>query len=285
MRKTTPPGAVISGRLADSILTRLPVLARNLGPVAAGSKRLASRYANTLRAGWAAGDWSELAQARLILLQVPACELDSALARLNGAIGSWDNRILVLLDDDLDCRALGLATSAGACAASLAHLRTGESGLAFVEGRAAAVSRLKGILARGGVRMIHLQPGDKAIFSAGINLGRLVSCALMDTVVRCLRKAGIDAATSRKIAGWIADQSVAEVLTRGKTGAVARRPPIPMLEPAWMQALCARDTRIERFSRQLMEAAAEYLGDEPDCRDALAPPGPGPRGRGKAAGL
>jgi hypothetical protein len=286
MRKMTPPGAVISGRLADSIFTRLPVLARNLGPVAAGSKRLASRYANTLRGGWAVGDWSELSHSRLIYLQAPASELDSILIRLNRAIGRWDNRILVLLDDDVDCGALHSAAAAGASVASLAHLQIGQSDLAFIEGGAAAVSRLKSILARTGVRVIHMQPGDKTVYSAGVNLGMLVSSALMDSVVRCLRKAGIDAATSRKIVGWIADCSVAEVLTRGTTSTVSRRIPVPLLEDRQMDALCIRDARVGRFARQLTAATAEFCCEEPDTPlTTQGPQGRGHAGRVKAAGM
>lgn len=280
MRKTTPPAAVISGLLADSILSRLPILARNLGPVAACSKRLASRYANTLRAGWAIGDWTELESARLIYLQVPAPELDAVLARLKLAIGCWENRILVLLDDDLDCGALAAAASAGACVASLAHIRIAQSDLVFVEGVAPAVARLKRILARGGVRVIHLQPGDKVIYSAGVNLGNLVTAALMDSVVRSLRQAGIDAATARRICGWIADRSVAEVLTRGKSPASSGWPQSPMLEAMQLDALFHRDARIGRFARQLMAAAAQFCGD-----GTGAPAGPGLAHHGKTAGL
>lgn len=286
MRKTTPPGAVISGRLADTILARLPVLARDLGPVAARSKRLASRYANTLRGGFAVGDWTELSQSRLIYLQAPASELDPALARLGRAIGCWDNRILVLLDDDLDCRALHRAAAGGACVASMAHIQIGQAHIAFVEGGAVAVSRLRTVLGRSGVRVIHLQPGDKSVFSAGLGLGRLVSCILLDSVVRSLRKAGIDPALSRKIAGWIADRSVAEVLTRGQAGAAARRLAVPVLEARQAEVLSARDARIGRFSRQLMDAVAEFYAEpRPGVSSSKTAQPPGTaRGR-KAAGI
>lgn len=280
MRKMTPPGAVISGRLTDTILARLPALARHLGPVAAGSKRLASRYANTLRAGFPVGDWAELAQSRLIFLQVPARELDPTLDRLNRSFGRWDSRVLALLDDNLDCSALASAAAAGASVASLSHLQIGKSDLAFVEGGPAALARLRSLLARGSIRVIHLQPGDKTIYSAGVNLGRLVSSALMDSVVRSLRHAGIDAATARKIAGWIADCSVADVLTRGKSANVSRNLPIPLLDEAQAEALAARDARIGKFSTQLMAAAARYCADhslglcedEPESAGLSEPP-------------
>lgn len=232
------------------------------------------------------GDWAELAQSRLIYLQAPASELDPALARLNRAIGRWDNRILVLLDDDLDCGALRSAEAAGASVASLAHMQIGQSELAFVEGGAGAVSRLRSILGRTGVRVIHMQSGDKAVYSAGVNLGRLVSSALMDSVVRCLRKAGIDASTARKIAGWIADCSVAEVLTRGKTSTASRRIPVPLLEERQLEALCIRDARIGRFARQMTAAAAEFCGEQSDAPETA--PVPNRRalaGRGKGVGI
>lgn len=285
MRKTTPHGAVISGRLADSILVRLPVLSQNLGPVASSSKRLASRYANTLRAGWAAGDWAELSQTRLIYLQVPRPQLNSTLAKLIQAIGRWDRRLLVLLDDDLDCGVLDAAACAGAVVASLAHIQIGQSDVAVVEGSGSAVPILRRTLARGGVKVLQLSKGDKAVYSAALNLGRLISCALTDTVVRSLRKAGIDPALSRRITGWIADRAVAEVLTKGHTAPRIRSLPAPLLDAWQIAALSVRDARIGRFSRSLAAAVAEFRGEEPGkASNANVPDGHRPVGLGKAAG-
>ena len=64
---------------------RYPELARSLGPVVAESKRVASRYANALRAGQAA-EREELAQCKLVLIQAPP---DSVGLGGGGVVGRW----------------------------------------------------------------------------------------------------------------------------------------------------------------------------------------------------
>ncbi len=216
MKQSKPSGVVASGRLAESTLVRLPVLTEHLGPVAACSKRLASRYANALRRGWAVGDWAELSIAKVIYVQAPEAELPSTVEALLKAVRNWERKVAVLLDERLDCSALRPLAKAGAEIASLTHAPMSPYEVALLEGDAGAMKLLRPMLRRSGVKTIHLQPGSKLAYSAGVALGGALAVAVTEMAMRAVRAAGIDPATARRIVGRVVEVALRETLASGR---------------------------------------------------------------------
>ncbi len=223
MRRTKPSGLVISGQLAETTLLRLPALTEDLGPVAASSKRLASRYANTLRRGWAAANWGELSASRIIYLQVPAAELSSTLEALMSSVHSWHRRVAVLLDDALDSNSLAPLERAGAHVASLTHAPLTAASVALVEGDAHAVSCMRKVLRRSGVKFIHLRDGAKDVYNAGMALGASLAGVVADMSIRAVRLAGVDPATARRIVNQSVDTALMQAPAQCRSAWAGRR--------------------------------------------------------------
>jgi hypothetical protein len=217
MRRTKPSGLVVSGQLSESTLLRLPALSEDLGPVAASSRRLASRYANALRRGWAAGDWSELSAARIIFIQIPAQELPEALEHLLKSVRPWQRRIAVLLDETLDCSSLAPLAGAGAFVASLAHVPMAPNDVALIDGDSQAVSGLRPILRRSAVKTIHMKNGSKNSYNAGVMLGASLAGVVADMVMRAVRGAGVDPAAAKRIVSQSVDASMRQALAKSKS--------------------------------------------------------------------
>jgi predicted short-subunit dehydrogenase-like oxidoreductase (DUF2520 family) len=272
MKKTKPSGVVVSGRLAESVLLRLPVLTEHLGPVAASSKRLASRYANTLRRGWAAGDWAELSVAKVIYIQAPEPELPAAIDALLAAIPRWERKIAVLLDERLDCSVLRPLAKAGAAIASLAHAPMSPYQAALLEGDPEAMQLLRPMLRRSGVKTIHLQPGSKLAYSAGVALGGILTVAVTEMAIRAVRAAGIDPATAKRIVGRVVEVALRDTLANGRNSWLspgagnAREATL-----AQTAALMAAESESGLFAIRTVRAAMEMYGEDASWLAAPAP--------------
>lgn len=263
MRKTKPSGVVASGRLSESTLVRLPVLTDNLGPVAACSKRLASRYANVLRRGWAVADWAELAMAKIIYIQAPEAELPSTVEALLKAVPDWERKVAVLLDERLDCSALLPLAKAGAEIASLTHAPIAPYEVALLEGDAGAIQLLRPMLKRSGIKTIHLQPGSKLAYSAGVGLGGALAVAVTEMAMRAVRAAGVDPATARRIVGRVVEVALRETLAGGRNswsspGAANARQ--ATVEQAAALLAAERDAGV--FAIKAVAAAMEMYGED-----------------------
>lgn len=271
MRRTKPSGLVISGQLAETTLLRLPALTEDLGPVAASSKRLASRYANTLRRGWAVGNWSELSASRIIYLQVPPVELPMALETLLRAVHPWHRRVAVLLDDKLDSTSLMPLGIAGACVASLTHAPLPASSVAVVEGDADAVACLRKILRRSGVKVIHMRGGAKDVYNAGMALGASLSGVVADMAMRAVRLAGVDPSTARRIVNQSVDAALIQAPAGCRSawgGSLSAMEKARLLKQ--LAALETSDPPAGAFLRETVAAALQFYGS--DTRWLRKPP-------------
>src|SRR5689334_14150914 len=102
MKKPKSVALIAAGNLADSPVSRLWGLPERLGPVKSVSYRLASRMANSLRAGHAAKDYAEVGDCELILISVPDEMLAATTAELASAGISWAGKAAVIASALLD---------------------------------------------------------------------------------------------------------------------------------------------------------------------------------------
>lgn len=216
MRKPKLVGLVASGRLSDSPLARLPILTRDLGPVAAGSKRLASRYSNSLRSGRPAGDWSELAPARVLYIQVPSEEVEPTLASLLRTLDVWDRRIAIISSPSHGSAVLEPLAARGAAVASLSAASMLESTIAVIEGDSRALSYLRGVLRSGGIRAVQLQQGGRPLFNAALLLASSIAAPAAEASWRALRLAGVTPLIARRIAERETDLAIRAAIAHGK---------------------------------------------------------------------
>jgi hypothetical protein len=271
MTKRKPVGVIASGRLTDSALARIPALCRQIGPVAAGSLRLASRYANALKTGHAARA-GELGGCRLVVIQSAAEGLGRTIRQMLASEVDWQGRPVVLLNDELDVTALAELREHGAtvCAAALAP--SSGAPVLLAEGDASAVRAVREWATGAQVRCVELNAGTKLMYGAGLTAANVLITPVLDAALSCFRAAGLGLPDARRILTQAVDSSMRSHQAHGRKtwpnpAAPARRSAVR----AQLGALAGMDGRLETFQRQSLKAClglyaqpAEWLGEESD---------------------
>lgn len=224
-------GLLGAGAVSGSLIGKLPSRRRDLGPVCAVSYRVASRIANTLRAGYPVRSADELNTVRAILVHAPSEHSDSLLELLGNAAIDWTGKALILCD----------------CYASLAMRRRFEE-----KGAKVAVAQVFGvparIIAEGGegsairvVRRLARDMGLKAVriapesadrFDAGVTLASAGLTPLIDRAVALLRGAGIRDVEAVRMASSLFEQTARDYAHSGRQSWAwyARKPEARRLE-------------------------------------------------------
>src|SRR5580704_12058798 len=91
-------GVIGAGALSKSLIGQLPGKSRQIGAVAGVSFRVASRMANSLRAGHAARDADELDASGVILFHAPAVQVRVLAQLLESARIKWKDKALIFCD-------------------------------------------------------------------------------------------------------------------------------------------------------------------------------------------
>lgn len=185
--------------MGDSTLERLTGLAQEVSLVVAGSKRLASRYVNAIRAGRPTEDFDELHDASTIWIQVPADQTQGSVEHLLQLDLEWAGRSVILLSRDQDSTELGPLEQRGAEVGSIAEATEIQPDMVLVEGTAGALRDLKGVLKRHHLRAFEIERGRKALYNAGLMVANQLSAPLMEAALRSLRGAGVDQLTAKRI--------------------------------------------------------------------------------------
>src|SRR5260370_1277109 len=119
MRKGQAIGLIGAGKITDSPLERMWALRERLGPVKAPSMRVASRIANSLRAGHPVGDYAKFEDCGLILISVPDALLPKIAAEFSTQPLTWAGKTVELYSSLLGAKDLERLTAAGAATGTL----------------------------------------------------------------------------------------------------------------------------------------------------------------------
>jgi hypothetical protein len=199
MRAEPVTGLIGAGGVSRSFLARMPRLLGTLGPVKAGSFRVARRIANTLRAGYAVADYAALKASTLIWVAVPEPMLDRVIRDL-AAQTPLEGKLVVLCDSLRDSLWASPLRTKDAGIASLNAVAESNEQTFVTEGDPAAVARLRRVAALDKRKLIELQPASKALYFAGVHL---VTHALLPWVagtVESLRAAGFTRTQATQLA-------------------------------------------------------------------------------------
>jgi hypothetical protein len=148
MKKPPRVALIGAGKFSDSPITRMQFLETQLGPVKAPSLRVASRIANSLRAGHPVVDYEEFEDCELILISVPDPMLAQIIGELSGALNSWREKVVVVCSDHACCEQLAELASRGAATGTLAAVPGYEARWLVLEGEKAVERQVRPILAQ-----------------------------------------------------------------------------------------------------------------------------------------
>lgn len=272
MSKLLPVGLIASGRMIESPLIRYPSLVNELGPVVASSRRLASRYANALRAGRAA-DATELSQCRLILIQAPADELPDLLAVLRATPMAWKSKVLALIDEDLDATALQPLRELRAALGSVSLAPSREKGMLVIEGDAAAVRILNQWAVQARINCVELKSQSKALYGAGLMAASSLVSPVLDGAMRSLRASGLSQLDARRILGLVVEMAIRGQQAHGRKAwlspaSTSRRPAVLNQ----LEALAEVDPVLAAYFQRSLIAVLDYVGQDSEWLGEPPPP-------------
>ncbi len=269
MTRQKQVGLIASGRMVDTALARAPGLCAGLGPVVASSLRLASRYANTLKAGYAARV-EELKDCELVAIQAPAEHLPRVMRMLLESGVEWRGKVVALLSDELDVGALEelKAREAVVCAAAVAP--GPGAPVVVAEGDAGAVRAVKEWGREAKVRLVELNEGTKLMYGAALTSANTLILPVLEAAQRSLRGAGLSLPDARRIVAHLAAGAVRAHRAHGRKA--WRNPGLPGRRAAvraQLAALAELDGRLAAFQVSGLKAALglfgqpeEWLGEE-----------------------
>jgi hypothetical protein len=214
---------------------------RSLGPVAAVSFRVASRIANTLRAGYAARSTDELDAAAVVLVHSRPDKACLLLQMLEAAKIQWSGKAVIFCDCDDAPEVRARLRARGASTAVARHF--GIPGRILVAGNGAALTAALRIAHELKLKPVAILSGATETFDAAVTLATAAVTPLIDRAAGLLRDAGIRDAEAARIASALFLQTASDYAHSGKQ--------------SW--AWYMRSPAAERIQRQIAAAGA-HLG-------------------------
>lgn len=199
MKKAKPLALIGAGKLNGSPVSKFWRLSERLGPVKSPSFRLASRIANSLRAGHPVRDYTEFDSCGLIVVSVPDAILPAVVNEIAAANICWRNKAIVLCSASLDSGELSVLAERGASIGSISAIPGFEDPRYLVEGDRLAILELKKLVENGPRRIIAIERSLKPFYLAALTSTGSLLFALLFAASECLRQAGISALDSATI--------------------------------------------------------------------------------------
>jgi len=217
MKKPPQVALLCTGSLAASPISRLPGFATYLGPVKSTSLRLASRYVNSLRAGFPVDDFGAIQQSEIVLIACPDAAAVEMIEMLSNAALDWRGKCVAVCSDQLESDALSRLADAGANTASVGTV-DGVDAL-LVEGDRTAVVQLRPVLRAGtGTKLLLTPPGRKKFYLAASACTGPMLTALLGRASECLKLSGLSAPEAAELIEMQARRTTRAFLKAGKKG-------------------------------------------------------------------
>ena len=213
--KTVPRmGLIAAGGATRSFLSRMPVLLGRIGPVKAASFRVARRVANSLRAGEAVMNYSELADCNFIWIAVPDVGMNRVFRDLAAAI-PLTGKIVVLCGSSRDSYWPSPLLGGGARVATLNCVEESDERLFVAEGDPDAMRDLRRVLAAEKRRLIELRPASKALYLSGVHLASHLLLPWIAASVESLRDAGLSRVEATRLANALGGRALRSYVKAG----------------------------------------------------------------------
>lgn len=201
-----------------SWLAKRPAFLEVLGPVKATGLRVASRMANSLRAGRAVESYKALSSCSMIFVAVPPHSLRGVLDELAAAEIGWHGKTIVVVDGNLDAAELRAFELRQASPATLDLIDANPPLRLAVQGDSKAVKALRKLFEREGAKLYELKPGAKAAYQAGLTLAGSVTAPLLAGAVECLLAAGLELPHAQAVADLAMTRARRAYFKAGKKG-------------------------------------------------------------------
>jgi len=254
MKKPPPVALLCAGNLTDSAITRFRGLPARLGPVKSSSLRLASRFANILRAGYPVVDYETFRECPLLLVAVPDALAAQTIHDLSGAGLDWARQCVILCSLALESEALSPLAELGARTATLCEAAAFDGRLFVAEGDRHAIKQVRPLVeGRSGAgvsRVVSLPGGHKKFYLAALACTGPLFTSLLSRAGECLKLAGVTATDADGMLQTQVERTTRSFLKSGRK--LSQEP------PDWesqLAALQSRNPELAEFFRQSAKLA------------------------------
>jgi len=201
-------GVIGAGALSKSLIGQLPHKSRQIGCVVGASFRVASRMANSLRAGQPARSVDELDASPVILFHAPAIQVPAMSLLLAEARIQWKDKPLIFCDCEVPLAMMERFRSLGASTALARQF--GVVGTLVVEGTGPALAHARRIAADLRLRAIEIPGGSGGLFAAAQTLATSALTPLINRAADMLRACGLRDKVAVQMASALFQQTVQE---------------------------------------------------------------------------
>jgi hypothetical protein len=234
---------------------------------------VASRIANSLRAGYPVRTADELNNAPAILVHAPSEQLETLLAILENAEIEWRSRPIIFCDCSVGREVRQRLQSKGASVAVVREF--GIQGRMVIEaekGRqgisAAALRTAHRIVRQLHVKTVEIPPACSDVFDAAVILGSGALTPLIDHSASLLRAAGIRDIEAARIALSLFEQTARDYAHSGRQSWIwhVRKPEAARLR----SQIAAAGPNLQSLLRELLLSGFERFSKHPDVAADLA---------------
>jgi hypothetical protein len=264
MKRPKSVALIAGGKISGSPLARFWLLSEMLGPVKASSFRLASRIANSLRAGHPVKDYREFDACYLILICVPDDALAGVVAELCSAGISWRGKSVVLCSAWRDSSELRELSTRGAAIGSITTIPGFHDLRYLVSGDKRAIQESKRLVENRERRCLAIERGRKPLYLAALTCTGSLLFPLVMAASESLRRAGVTPAVSISILEKQLTIGL-RAYARGGRRAYTRPPELS----SQLRALSAADPALARYVEKSYQLTQQLL-EQPQRQAAAA---------------
>lgn len=256
---------IAAGSVGRTLIGGLPFKSRQIGPIAAMSYRVASRIANSLRAGRAVRGLGELEDSRLILFHAPPDQIRVLLHLCFSSPLNWQGRTMIFCDCEPPPGALARLHTAGVFTASARSF--GVPGFAAIQGVPHAMPIARRIVRDLGLRPLEIASDRGELFSAAVTLATAAFTPLIDRAAYLMRCAGIRDGDSIKVAEVLFHQTVRAYARSGRQSWSWH---IGAPSPEQLEAeLCVLDSSLAPLFQGLLLLGFETFDKHPEIASSI----------------
>jgi predicted short-subunit dehydrogenase-like oxidoreductase (DUF2520 family) len=261
-------GLIAAGATAKACVTSMR-LAERLGPVAASSYRVASRIANTLRAGYAVKSYAEVKGANPVVVCVPDSALPRTIQSVSTAGIQWKGVVALLYSTRRDSREIRPLREAGAFTGSMRPLE-GVPDRFLVEGDKQSVAVARRIVQQARGKIVELNGNTAGAYLAAVSFSSSLFIPMLEASIECLRMAGVGSMEASRLAETLFERSLRAHRHGGRkswSGPLAAGDEEEIRRE--LEALESHNPLLANYYREVCRFALELFGRHPKLLRSL----------------
>ena len=249
-------GLAGAGKTARGMLSRLPI-ARDLGPVASTSYRLAAYISNSCRMGIPARCMSELNDCEVILMFAAGHATEPIATLLSDAQIDWPKKVLLICDSGDYSVDFPVFRERGGATGSLNPIE-GFTGRYVVEGDKAAVHEAKLLVRMLRGRPVEVPAEHMPLYSAALTLSTSLCTPLLETCMECIRQAQIEQPHAAQLLEALFSHSLRTFMRAGRKN---WRGPVAECDRAAIARQCRALEKVKPLMASYFQQSADYAFD------------------------